>query len=343
LRKNRPFPNIDFAIAFPYQIRETSFEALSIAAAAHYFRLFSAFSFPMKQRSTLFFLSLLVLFVTRTASAQIIVDLEMDRSLYLSHEPITGVLTIVNRAGQDLIFGDSGGMSWLDFNVTDAQGYLITPTQEAISERPIVLSSGQTHKHKVTINKRYPMSSIGSYRVTASVSFPQINRVFRTKTLTVQVTDGQPMWSQIVGIPQGHANAGSYREYSLMTYYHGARSKALYFRIKDSDTGVVYRTYPIGDYMSLRPPVHAIDSQNQLHVLHMTGPQAYKYTVINIDGEPVEQQKVFEKGSNRPELKTSAQGDVTLVGGISEADVATPYEQTEFQRISERPPGLPKL
>ncbi len=207
-------------------------------------------------------------------------------------------------------------MSWLDFNVTDAQGYLITPTQEAISERPIVLSSGQTHKHKVTINKRYPMSSIGSYRVTASVTFPQINRVFQTKTLTVQVTDGQAhVESDCRGSQAGHPNRArnSYREYSLMTYYHGARSKALYFRIKDSDTGVVYRTYPIGDYMSLRPPVHAIDSQNQLpRSTYDTGPQAYKYTVINIDGEPVEQQKVFEKGSNRPELKTSAQGDVHL-------------------------------
>jgi hypothetical protein len=282
-------------------------------------------------------------FLCGTVSAQIIVDLKLDRTLYVADEPITGELSIVNRAGQDLIFGDSGGLSWLDFTVTDGAGNLITPSRGEVNEKPIVLSAGQSYKHKVTINKRYAMSSIGTYRVKASVIFPQINRVFQTRTITVQVTEGQPMWSQIVGVPAGHPEAGTYREYALMTYYHGARSKALYFRLKQSDSGYVYRTYPIGDYMNLRPPTHAIDSQNQLHVLHMTGPQAYKYTVINIDGEPIQQQKLFEKGANRPELKTTSYGDVTLVGGITEEEVKTPYEQVEFHRLSERPPGLPNF
>ncbi len=281
--------------------------------------------------------------VAAPASAQINLDLKLDRSLYLAHEPITGELLIVNMAGRDLIFGESGGLSWLDFSVTDGRGHLITPVQGERSERPIVLGAGQTYKHKVTINRRYPMAAIGTYRVKASVHFPQINRVFETKQVTVQVTEGQPMWSQIVGVPQGHPQAGTYREYSLMTYYHGARSKSLYFRLKDSDSGMVFRTYPIGDYMALRPPTHAIDSQNQLHILHMTGPQAYKYTVVNIDGEPVRQQTLYEKGANRPELKSSGHGDVTLVGGMTEEQAKTPYEQQQFHRLSDRPPGLPNL
>lgn len=287
------------------------------------------------------FLAVAFLVLAGPVSAQINMELKLDRTLYLANEPITGELTIVNMAGRDLIFGDSGGMNWLDFTVTDGSGHLITPVQGAAGVKPIVLGAGQMHKHKVTINQRYPMSSIGTYRVKAAVNFPQINRVFESKTITVQVTEGQPMWSQIVGVPQGHPDAGTYREYQLMTYYHGARSKALYFRLKDSDSSLVFRTYPIGDYMSLRPPTHAIDSQNQLHILHMTGPQAYKYTVINIDGEPVRQQTLYEKGTNRPELKSSSYGDVTIVGGLTEEEAKTPYEQQQFQRLSDRPPGLP--
>lgn len=275
------------------------------------------------------------------AMAQINLELKLDRSLYLAHEPITGELTVVNLAGRDLIFGDSGGMSWLDFTVTDGRGHLITPVQGVEGARPIVIGAGQTHKHKVTINKRYPMSTIGSYRVKAAVNFPQINRVFESKTITVQVTEGQPMWSQIVGVPQGHPDAGTYREYSLMTYYHGARAKSLYFRLKDSDSSLVFRTFPIGDYLALRPPAHAIDSQNQLHILHMTGPQAYRYTVINIDGEPVRQQTLYEKGANRPELKSNGMGDVSVTGGMSEDEARQPYEEQQFQPLSARPPGLP--
>ncbi|MEM9283011.1 MAG: hypothetical protein AAGA96_14380, partial [Verrucomicrobiota bacterium] len=277
------------------------------------------------------------------AQAQIQVMLEMDRSLFVAHEPITGKLTIINRAGQDIVLGDAGRLSWLDFTVTDGRGHLISPVRQALNERPIVLTSGQTYEHEVMINRYYPMATTGSYRVKASVTLGQINRVFQTRPETVQVTDGQTLWKAVVGIPQGFPNAGQNREYSLMTFYHGARSKALYFRLTGSDNGIVYKTYPIGDYMNLRPPTHAIDSRNQLHILHMSGPQRYKYTVINIMGDPVEQATYYEKGSNRPELKTGSYGDVSIVGGLTEEEVSTPYEQTQFRRLSERPAGLPNF
>ncbi len=296
----------------------------------------------MKHLRTLLLLAILLL-SGLTAQAQIQISLKMDRPLYVAHEPITGKLTIVNRSGRDLVFGDSNGMSWLDFTVTNGRGHLISPVRRALNERPIVLSAGQTYEHDVTINRYYPMSTTGTYRVKANVTFPQINRVFNSQNLTIQVTDGQPMWSQIVGVPQGYANAGQYREYSLMTFYHGARSKALYFRMRDSDSGVVHATYPIGDYMSLRPPTHAIDTKNQLHVLHMSGPQMYKYTVINIDGDPVQQATYYEKGTDRPRLDVNAYGNVAVVGGMTEAEATTPYEQQEFRRLSQRPAGLPNF
>lgn len=289
----------------------------------------------------IFLLLILFCLSARQAGAQIQVELELDRKLYVQHEPITGTLTIINRAGQDVILGDTNGMSWLDFSVTDGRGYLVTPVRNHLNERPIVLSAGQTYRHPVTINRYYPMADIGVYRVKGTVTFPQINRVFSTPVVSVQVTQGQPIWSQIVGVPQGHPNAGTYREYALMTFYHGARSKALYFRLKDSDSGVVYKTYPLGDYMTVRPPQHAIDKQNQLHILHMSGPQRYKYTVIGIDGDPTIQKTYYEKNGNRPELKSNDFGEVSVVGGLTETEMETPYEEAEFRRLSERPPGLP--
>ncbi|MAS94490.1 MAG: hypothetical protein CMO55_14925 [Verrucomicrobiales bacterium] len=296
----------------------------------------------MKSVSALLLL-LLTFFAVERANAQIQVDLELDRKLWVQHEPITGELTIVNRAGQDVILGDTDGMSWLDFSVTDGRGYLITPVRNHLNERPIVLSAGQTYKHDVTINKYYPMATIGVYRVKATVTFPQINRVFQTPVVSVQVTQGQPIWSQIVGVPQGHPKAGTYREYSLMTFYHGARSKALYFSLKDSDSGMVYKTYPLGDYMTVRPPQHAIDQQNRLHVLHMSGPQRYKYSIIGVDGDPISQQTFFEKNGNRPEIKSNDFGEVAVSGGFTESEMETPYEEAEFRRLSERPPGLPNF
>ncbi len=296
----------------------------------------------MKHLRTLLLLAIPLLACLK-AEAQIQISLKMDRPLFVAHEPVTGTLTIINRSGRDLVFGDSNGMSWLDFTVTNGRGHLISPVRRHLNERPIVLSAGQTYEHEVTINRYYPMSTIGTYRVKANVTFPQINRVFQSQNLTIQVTDGQAMWSQIVGVPQGYTDAGKYREYSLMTFYHGARSKALYFRLRDSDSGVVYTTYPLGDYMSLRPPTQAIDTKNQLHVLHMSGPQMYKYTVINIEGDPVQQDTFYEKGTDRPRLDTDAYGNVAVVGGMTAEEKNTPYEETEFRRLSERPGGLPNF
>lgn len=288
------------------------------------------------------FLSLLLMGLTQV-HAQIQAELKPDRTLYIAHEPITATLTIVNRAGQDLVFGDSNGMSWLDFSITDNRGHLVTPVRRGLNERPIVLSAGQTYKHKVVINKLYPMAKIGIYRVKASITFPQINRVFDTKPVSVQVTEGQAMWSQIVGVPQGYPGAGTYREYSLMTYYHGARNKALYFRLKNSDSGQVLKTYPIGDYMEVRKPQYLIDRQNQLHILHLSTPKVYKYTIIGVDGDPVRQMNFYEKATNRPILKGNESGEVAVVGGFTEEEMKTPYEESEFRRLSERPPGIPNF
>ena len=287
------------------------------------------------------FLFTISLFAER-AEAQIQVELKLDRKLYVAHEPITGQLIMVNRAGRDLVFGDSGGLSWLDFSVTDSRGHLITPVANVKNERSMVLAAGQTHRHKVTINKYYPMANIGLYRVKANVTFPSINRVFTSQPQAVQVTDGQPFGdSQIVSVPPGYPDAGSNRELSLMTFYHGARGKSLYFRMKDPDSGRVFKTYPIGDYMTVRKPVKAIDSQNSLHVLHMSAPQAYKYTIIGIHGDPIKQENLYEKGNNRPELRSTDYGEVTVVGGITQEQKETPYEQVQFRRLSERPPGMP--
>ena len=87
--------------------------------------------------------------------------------------------------GRDLIFGNVAGRSWLDFSITDSKGHLITPITTAPAPRPVMIPAGQSHRMRVVVNNVYPMGQIGSYRVKASVSFPQINRVFQTKTVMV--------------------------------------------------------------------------------------------------------------------------------------------------------------
>ncbi len=300
----------------------------------------------MKSLSHLFLpalAGLLVLLPIEPARAQVQVALDLDRQIYIAHEPISAKLTVINRAGRDLVFGNVNGRSWLDFSVTDARGHLISPVSNEQLASPMIIASGQTHQMRVVINRVYPMGNIGSYRVKASVSFPQINRVFQSRMVTVQVAEGRPYWSQIVGVPPGYPGEGNYRVYELLTYFHGSRQKALYFRLKDNATGRVLRCYSLGDYLSVRPPKQAIDNTNQLHILHMSAPQQYVYTVVDLAGEVLVRESYFEHKGSRPTLVTNSYGEISLQGGITEDEAKTPYERREFRLMSERPPDIPSL
>ncbi|NNE93961.1 MAG: hypothetical protein HKN23_20110 [Verrucomicrobiales bacterium] len=276
--------------------------------------------------------------------AQINVDFKVERTAFISHEPVVGQLTIKNNAGQDLIMAGKNGGEWLEFRITDGNGRTVPPTQGIEKRKPIVIGAGKTYKANVTVNRNYPLGSSGVYRITALVNFPQINRVFSPpRPVTVNISEGVKMWSQVFGVPVGRENAGAYREYSILTQHFGARQKTLYFRLADADNGLVRKTYPIGDYLMVRPPKYVVDAKNQLHVFHMAGPKSYVYTIIDVDGKALDQQVYVNKGTSIPDMVTNGANEVAVIGGMTLAESRETYENREFRNASERPPGLPQL
>lgn len=279
-----------------------------------------------------------------TARAQLELSLEMDKTAYMTHEPVTATLTLVNRAGREIVLDNPTNGMWLDFNVNDSRGNLIPPVPGAAKPRPLILQSGAPHRIRVMVNQAYPMGESGMYRVKCRVFFPPIGRYFETRVKTVNLVDGQPLWGpQVIGVPRGYDGAGSYRAYTLLTFFQGSQKRSLYFRLTDKDTGRVRATYPLGEFMNARPPQQSIDSNSRLHVLHMATPGQYFYTVIEPTGTVASQTAYRDKGSSRPELVATSSGEVSIRGGATETELGTPYEEREFRKASERPPGLPKF
>ncbi|MCB1231572.1 MAG: hypothetical protein KDN19_14980 [Verrucomicrobiae bacterium] len=285
----------------------------------------------------------LLVFSGATARAQLDIGLELDKKTFMTHEPVTGVLTMVNRAGREIVLdGPPSGTPWLDFSVVDGKQRLITPVQGLQNPKPFILPNGEPHRIKVMVNHSYPMSESGLYRIKVRVYFPPLQRYFETRVQTVNIVDGQVMWGpQTFGVPSGFPGAGTYRDYTLMTFFEGAQKRSIYFRLSQHDTGQVLATYTLGEFMQVRPPQHAIDNESKLHVLHMAAPHQYFYSVIDPSGK-AEQKAFREKGLDRPELITNQQtGEVAVRGGVSEEEMQTPYEEREFHKLSERPPGMP--
>lgn len=281
-------------------------------------------------------------FGVTAANAQLQVEFTPTKKTYVAHEAITGVLRLTNNAGRDIVLGGKDGRSWLDFQVTSGRGHLLPTRQDAVQQPPIVLRNNQPYEITVVINRNYAMGETGLYRVKPNVYFPPVDRYFSTPPMSIQVTDGRPFWSQPFGVPPGRPGAGSYREYSLINFANLSQ-KELYVRLTDKASGQVITTFSLGKLLTVHPPVKGVDSKNRMHVLHMAAPKAYAHVVIDVDGQVLSRDIYYEEGSNRPNLVSTSDGSLGIYGGITAEDHDIPYEQREFRKLSELPPGMPLL
>ena len=277
---------------------------------------------------------------TGSLHAQIQVTYKLDKKVYMAHEAISGRLRIVNRAGRDLVLEGKNGISWLDFQVTDASGNLITPIRGKPGLESLVIKAGQVLDRKVFVNRRYPMGQKGIYRIRANVYFAPLNRYFRTGIESLQITNGREFWSQVVGVPSGYADEGSFRKYEVLRFDYQAQ-KEIYFRLSRGDSGSVIMTYSLGKLLMVTDPRMGVDSDNRLHVLHMGAPQSYAHTIIDVEGKAAPQEFFFAEGENRPRLVRVGSGDIVVEGGIAADQKDTVYERNEFHKLSELPPGMP--
>jgi hypothetical protein len=281
----------------------------------------------------------LVLLAVPGARAQLTVTMQPSKKLYVAHEPIAVDVAITNRAGRDIVLAGRG-TPWLSFSVTDSNGNLVSPSGPNQFE-PVMVPAGQMLSRRIAVNGIYPMGQKGLYRVSASVYFPQLDRYFQSQPVTIQVSDGRELWRQVVGVPAGREGEGTYRRYSLLSFNTGSE-RHLYVRVQNDRSGAVLATFSLGQFIAIRDPEWTIDRENRLHVLHLGAPRTYAHTVVDVDGEIVSRTVYREEAAGRPQLAPSGDGDVVVVGGISEEEAARNPLGPAIRMISERPDGLPR-
>jgi len=118
------------------------------------------------------------------------------------------------------------------------------------------------------------------------------------------------------------------------------KDNMLYIRVQDKDAGLVYTTNPLGRILLTYDPEIELDKDNQIHVLQLVGPHTYVYSRIGLNGEWLGQM-AYNVVSTKPSLKKLRDGNVTVVGGQPDVPF-TPATPTD-PKLSDRPPGLPKL
>jgi hypothetical protein len=275
--------------------------------------------------------------------AQIQVDLKFKRLQYIAYEPVTATLGITNLAGRDVDLHDSDEQAWFGFEVTGSEGQPIAQTATDSTQAPLRIEAGQKVTQRIDLAALYSVHDFGTYHVRAHIYFADLGKFFYSASRVFEVTDARPIWQQTVGIPDGVAAPGDARTYSLLSNRFPDHT-ALYVRVQDRDTGIVYATYSLGRSIAFEQPQAEIDRANQLHVLHCAAPRAWTYSRVGLNGELLGHSSFMET-KTRPRLIRSANGEVAVQGGVIEAPAAqtkTTRDTAQKPKLSDRPPGMPR-
>lgn len=282
--------------------------------------------FPVK-----LLLVLLTLCGAGLAAAQVDVQVRLEKRVLLGGEPVQAVVTITNRAGRDLSFSGSEGLSWLDFVVKDSRDQTV-----AILGRPsfaaVSIGAGQSVARRMEISRLFRLSELGNYAVTAVVREPGNPRdAYLSNRETFNVTTGRLLWSQKVGTGKGK----EMREFRLINF-NGGQKTELYVQVADARLNQALVTFTLGEVLNFRPPQTAIDGQRQMHVMHLVTPTLWVHTCISPDGAVVSRE-MFLRGGGDPQMYTLADGSVQVQGGVLYDPQAQEEAAGRIRNLSERP------
>ena len=280
----------------------------------------------------------LILFVAKESNAQLIVNMNLPKTNYLSYEPMVATVTVYNRAGNDVVLGGPKGRGWMSFDVY-RDGQLLSPRSFDGGFETMLLKAGRSVTKKVDINRLYPVADYGSYTINASVYFPPRRSYFSSKKRRINVTDARAFWKQSFGFSQGRNKLASFRQFSLHEHRESANS-ALYVRLRETKGTKVYCTFSLGRFINVRKPQATIDAQNRLHVMHMISPRIYSHARVSPEGAFLGNEYFRETTETRPSLVIDAGGSVKVVGGIAYDPNKPPEAENQPRSASQLPPGL---
>ncbi|MGK0184761.1 MAG: hypothetical protein ACI9R3_000535 [Verrucomicrobiales bacterium] len=288
-----------------------------------------------------------------SATAQLMVDLKLNKNLYVAYEPVNAEITVSNRAGRDIVLGGPAGSSWLSFDVATDQGDPILPAGARPVAGSTVLGAGKSHTINVSLGKFYPLGTPRNYRVKASVYFSGTSQYIGSRPRLFGVTEARTVWQQVIGIPRGKPGGGGYRHYSLLIFRDTQRT-LLYVRVRDQKTKRVLASYSLGRIIEVRDPQATIDGDNRLHVLFLGAPRTFSHKVIDYGGETL-LSDVYRSEGRAPQLMLGNTGKVQVMGGAifnpansggvdalrGMDNLPTSREPETLRKLSDRPENMP--
>ncbi len=279
---------------------------------------------------------------TAVAHAQLQVELKLSRRSFILFEPLIATVTVTNNAGRDVELADDQNMQWFNIEVSKMGGALVPPYDPDYKLHPLLLPAGKSLQKRIDVTPLFPIREMGTHRMRAIIYFADTQKFFYSNYAAFDLTDGKLLWRQTVGVPGSNNEV---RQVSLLTHQLTDRMM-LYVRVRDEEGDNVYTTQSIGRLvLTGREPQEFFDRNNVLHVMQEAVPGTFMYTVVNLNGERLDQKAYVRSGTSRPMLVKSESGDVSVRGGqaqVTPTGGVGPSGRDGGAKLSDRPAGMPK-
>ncbi len=269
------------------------------------------------------------------AHGQLSTSLSLSKTQYLAGEPVIATVNITNHAGQDIIFVSDGRMPWLSFILKDSHREDVTSKGRANFGK-MTIKAGATMARQVDLSQIFYLSEPGNFSATALVRMPDnIGGASSTNRILFSQSPGAPYWKQKVGIA---GRAGDTREFRIINF-SGDKRTEIYAQIIDGRTGLNVRTMMLGEVLTLRKPLVAVDRSQRMHVMFLASPTMWVHCVIDTDGKIVARQLHKRGPQGDPELLTFADGSVRVSNSVPYDAKAAADAKAKVRKASDRPPG----
>ena len=254
----------------------------------------------------------LVALTLARASAQVVVELDMNQEQFLPGEALPVAVKITNQSGRQLHFGAAG--DWLTFSVESVDGFVVNRKAELLVQGEFELESSQMGTKHVDIAPGFIISKPGRYKVTATLRNKELSAPIVSPAKTFDVITGAKLWNQEFGLPATNG-LPEMRKFSLEQASYLRAQMRLYVQVSDATEARIYKTVALGASVSFSRPEAQVDRTSRLHVLWQSGAQSFSYCTVSPDGE-VTSRDIYDDFNTRPRLRVNGTGDVMIVGGV---------------------------
>jgi hypothetical protein len=249
-------------------------------------------------------------------SAQVTVTVTLDQDQFLPRETLPVAVHVTNLSGQTLHLGTDP--DWLTFSVEAEDNFIVVKNSNPPVQGAFTLGSSQVATKYVDLEPYFDLSQPGHYQVIAMVRIKDWDSTITSQPKGFDVISGAKLWSKTFGVPlpPGVTNRPpEVRKYTLEEANYLRSQLRMYVQVSDESGATIYKVQPIGPMVSFSQPEAQLDQSNNLHVLYQNGASGFLYTVINPNGDIVQQQ-VYDYLNTRPRLRVSDDGSITEYGGV---------------------------